>query len=187
MKGEFEVVSKHFVPAWRRPKKRNRVLVAEAVMALASVTGLLLVWAPWRDPHLLQTAISLQFARGDGVAAALFLFMALVLLLMAVRLWRASRMASALLMGIEVAALALLSKTDPDSLDHLFVFAAVAVASAGWLVVLAIDLEDPWLGVASLGGVAALCTIPVSLGIGERALITSCLAGMNLMFFRHFD
>lgn len=156
-------------------------------MALASGAGLLLVATPWRGLDRLDTAISVQLAQGDLAARALFVFMGFVLVAMAVRLWRAQRKASALFMVAEVAALAYLARTEPHAIDHLLTFVAVSVASAGWLVVLAIDLEDPWLSFASVGGILALALIPVSLGLGERALIASCLVGMNLMFFRHFD
>ncbi len=186
MLGDFKVVSRPYVPIWRQ-KRAKRQIAAETVMGVASVAGLVLVWSPWRDPQELQTAISFQLAARDLVAVSLFVFMAFVLLSMAVRLKRAQRTASALLMGLEALALAYLAMSDPLSIDHLVTFVAVALASAGWLVVLALDLEDSWLGLASLGGVAALFLIPVSMGIGERVLITSCLVGMNVMFFRHFD
>jgi hypothetical protein len=186
MADDFEVISRPFVPVWRRKRTKQR-FVTEVVMALASATGLLLVWAPWRNSGHLTTAISLQLSQGDAVAGVLFSFMGIVLLLMAARLWRAQRKASALMMATEVAALACLAFTDPYSTDHLITFAAVAVASAGWLVVLALDLEDQWLSLIASAGIVALALVPFNLGLGERALITSCLVGMNLMFFRHFD
>jgi hypothetical protein len=186
MEREFEVISKGYVPVWRQGKLTKRQVVTEVVMVLASLAGLVLVWSPWRAPEGLDTAISLQLAQGDVVAVALFAFMGLVLLAMAVRLWRAYRRASALLMAAEVAGLYCLAVTDPSSFEHLAVFGGVALASASWLAVLALDLEDPWLSVVAAVGVMSVFTIPLSLGIGERALITSCLTGMNLMFFRHF-
>ncbi len=186
MSGEFKVISKRVVPLWRLAKKHRQVVV-ETVMGLASVAGLVLLWSPWRETEDLQTAISLQLANGDLVACALFLFMGIVLAAMAQRSWRAGRKASAVLMAAEIAALACLAFTDPLSTDHLITFVALAVVSASWLVVLALDLEDSWLGFAAFAGVLAIGMIPMSVGLGERALITSCLAGMNLMFFRHFD
>ena len=155
-------------------------------MVLASVTGLLLLWSPWRTTEDLGTAISVQLANGDGVAAALFVFMAVVLVSMAVRLWRASRKASACLMAVEAVALGCLAVTSPASFEHLAMFVSVAVASAAWLAVLSLDLEDGWLKLAALTGFVALFVLPHSLGYGERILVTSCLSGMNLMFFRHF-
>ncbi len=186
MSGEFKVISKRVVPLWRLAKKHRQV-VAEAVMGSASVAGLVLLWSPWRSATHLQTAISFQLASGDLVAGALFMFMGVVLAAMAQRAWRAGRRASAMLMLAEIAALAFLVLTDPYSIDHLITFLAVAVVSAGWLVVLAFDLEDPWLGYVAFAGVLAVGMLPVSFGLGERALVTSCLVGMNLMFFRHFD
>jgi hypothetical protein len=183
---DFEVISKGYVPIWRQGKRTRRQVATESVMALASLAGAVLVWSPWRDPEHLKTAISLQLAQGDIVATALFGFMALVLLAMAVRLWRAYRRASAFLMAAEVAGLYCMAVTHPASFEHLATFAGVALASASWLVVLALDLEDQWLFVVAAVGVLAVFSIPVSIGFGERALITSCLVGMNVMFFRHF-
>ncbi len=182
---DFRVVSKGYIPVWRKRTKRKRA--ADAAMALASIAGLVLVWTPWRGHEDLRTAISVQLANGDPAAIALFAFMALVLALMAQRLWRADRKPSAGLMSAEVVALGLLAVTDPNSIDHLLVFAAVALSSAAWLVVLAIDLDDRLLHTAALCGLASFALVPSSLGLSERALITSCLLGMDLMFFRHFD
>lgn len=184
--GDFKVVSKSYIPMWRRKAARRRVW-SEVAMAAVSLAGLVFVWTPWREVRGLHTAISVQLSRGDAAAVALFVFMGLVLAAMAERLLRAGRKASALLMALEAVALGYLAFSDPYSFDHLATFVMVAIASSCWLVVLAYDLEDWWLGAASVGSIVALSMIPtVSMGLGERALVTSCLAGMNVMFFRHF-
>jgi hypothetical protein len=182
---DFQVISKRHVPPWREVKKVRRP-IAEAVMVPTSLASLVLVWTPWRHIDEIRTAISIQLAQGDAVAMAIFAFMGLVLLVMGIKLWRARRFASAILMAAEVGALAALAATNPTSDEHLLMFGALALASSAWLVVLAYDLEDPWLGVAAAAGILSLALIPWSIGLGERALITSCLAGMNLMVFRHF-
>lgn len=185
MLGEFHVVSKRYVPLWRqhRPKRQ---LATEVTMAVASLAGLALVWAPWREAQHLNGAISFQIAAGDPVAVALFAFMGLVLVAMSTRLWRAQRKASAILMGLEALALAYLAFSHPMSIDHLITFIAVALTSTAWLVTLAFDLEDGWLGLAAACSVAGLFIVFANMGIGERSLITSSLLGMNVMFFRHF-
>lgn len=183
---DFRVVSKRYVPIWRQQRSKKRV-AAEYTMVLASAAALILVWMPFDGQEGLVTAISVQLAEGSIAAAALFLFMALVLGLMAQRLWRADRKASSALMLAEIAALALLAMTNPNSIDHLLVFAAVALSSAGWLVVSAFGLGDRLLHLAAALGIFSISLIPVSIGMGERALISTCVLGMDLMFFRHFD
>lgn len=185
MLGEFHVVSKRYVPLWRQRKKK-RQWATEATMALASLAGLVLVWAPWRDNGHLNGAISFQLATVDPVAVALFAFMGLVLFAMAHRLYHAQRKASAVLMGLQAVALAYLAFSDPVSIDHLVTFIAVALTSTAWLVTLAFDLEDGWLGLAAVCSVAGLFVVFANMGIGERSLITSSLLGMNVMYFRHF-
>lgn len=187
MSSDFEVVSKRHVPIWREAKRAKRKYIAEIVMALASFFGLVLLWSQWQDRNYIGTPISFQLAEGDWVAVSLFAFMGLILLLMAMRLWRAERKPSACLMVFEVAALVFLALSDPESTDHLLMFGAVALTSAGWLVVLALELEDQWLKWAAAFVVGSLFLIPENMGIGERVLITSCLVGINLMFFRHFE
>jgi hypothetical protein len=105
---------------------------------------------------------------------------------MAQRLWRAQRKASSILMGLEALALAYLAISHPMSTNHLLTFIAVALTSTAWLVTLAFDLEDGWLALAAACSVAGLFVVFVNMGLGERALITSSLVGMNVMFFRHF-
>jgi hypothetical protein len=185
MLGEFHVVSKRYVPLWRQ-RRRKRQVATEVTMAIASLAGLVLVWAPWRETEHLNGAISFQVAAGDPVAVALFAFMGLVLIAMAHRLYIAQRRASAIFMGLQAAALAYLAFSDPLSIDHLLTFIAVALTSTAWLVTLAFDLEDGWLGIAAACSVAGLFVVFANMGIGERSLITSSLLGMNVMFFRHF-
>ncbi len=187
MSEDFEIVSKRYVPIWREKKRSKRRYFAEVLMALASVTGVLLLWVRLFDNTYLSTPISFQVAEGDFTATALFAFMGLVLLLMALRLWVADRKSAALLMAGEVAALVVLASTDPLSEDHLMTFIAVVVASAGWMIVVAVDFRDWLLGIAVVGGLVSIGLIFVNMGLGERTLITSCLVGVNLMFYRHFD
>lgn len=175
-------------PAWRDPARlraeARRQRLRPILALLSSIVLLLLVLPP---DGAYDEAISLQLARGDGMAWALFVAMGVTLGFLAVRLWHWENRVWAVAAGLVVFGLGLIAVTDPYSQTHQEAFIAIcALMLMGHLGFFYGHLDYRLLPTAAIA-VFAVFTCLTHVGIGERLLIGSSLAALNVLYYGHLD
>lgn len=175
-------------PAWRDPARlraeaRERRL-RPILFLLSLIVGLLLAVPPG---GAYDEAISLQLAHGAPTAWALFVVMGVTLGYAAARLWRWKNRVWAVAAGVVIVGLGLIAVTDPYSGTHQSIFVTISGAILlGHLGFFYGHLDFRLLPTAVLAVVAAFLCFG-HLGLGERLLIGSSLAALNVLVYGHLD
>lgn len=170
-----------YIPTWRRAVRKKARKVPKPIMGSVSTGAFGLLWVPW----MVADPISNQLAEGSRIAWSMFALCGLVITLLAMVMVKAERFFSMLFLVGVIATMGYIASSDPNSLNHLAAFIMVAMALCGWMFWLAHDLDDTgcrWCaGLATAGVVVSV----LSLGIGERILITGALAFVNVAYYNH--
>jgi hypothetical protein len=176
---DFEILNPPKPPIWRDPKRMarraRRNFVVATVSLLCGFVSLLRPSSGYREP------ISLQIARGERLAWLIFVLIGCAVFAAVPTLVRARRYGSSLFCLFVVFGLWALASTDPTSNAHLTAFIYLGAALLVWNWGLWAVLRDDWLFVCScltsLGGLVCI----LSFGIGERIMILSALAALNIL------
>jgi hypothetical protein len=175
-------------PAWRDPVRlrveEQRRRLRPVLGRLSLGVGLLLLMPPGAA---YDEAISLQLARGEPFAWALFGAMGLTLGYLAVRLWLWQNRIWSLATGLLMLGLVAIALTAPFSSTHQQVFATMCgLMLAGHLGFFLGHLDFRLLPTAVLA-VAAVALCFTHLGLGERLLIAATLIALNVLVYGHLD
>ena len=175
-------------PIWRDPvhlrRQAREARLRPVLLLLSLLVGLLLALPP---DGAYDEAISMQLARGAPTAWALFVAMGATLGYLAVRLWKWENRVGAVAASAVVVGLGVISATSPTSYAHQQTFMSmtglILMGHFGFLYG-HLDLRlVPTAALATLG--ALLCF--GHLGLGERLLIASSLAALNLLVYGHLE
>ncbi|GEM_PF-2754773 len=175
-------------PAWRDPARlraeRRRQRLRPVLFLLSLLVGLLLALPPGGR---YDEAISLQLAHGAPSAWALFVAMGVTLGYLAVRLWSWENRAWAIAAGLVILGLGAIAVTDPYSSSHQDTFMALCgVILLGQFGFFYGHLDLRLLPTSVLTAVAIFLCF-THLGLGERLLIASSLAALNVLVYGHLD
>jgi hypothetical protein len=174
------------VPIWRKKRPVRPRWVPFPTVGVLSAASVALLCLPGLRAEGLTVPISIQLARREWDAWTLLGFIGVVSCLLIVRLAAWDHWGSALVLAADLGLLGAISVTDPRSMDHLFLFLAAAILTAGWLWTVARDMEDGWLAATAYGAVTGVAISFGMLGIGERILVACALGGMNLLYYGYF-
>ena len=180
---DFEVLTKGHVPAWRDPKHRPTQGLTRYVLSGMSLLILLLSALP--HPGGYSEPLSMQVANGDKLTWALFALMACVLIYTGYRLWKSERHFSAVFCYFLLLGLAGIAATNPESDNHLSIFAFLLFATLLWMWSIQAETSEPKLMACAIAGTVGTFFCFISIGIGERIFLLSTLASMNLLFYEH--
>ncbi|MEQ1823156.1 MAG: hypothetical protein ABL949_11645 [Fimbriimonadaceae bacterium] len=172
-----------YIPTWRKPRKRKINWIPRPLFGLLSLVALGFIWVPWT----VSTPLSIQLARGDWLAWIPFAVLMLVVLNLAFALTRFEQGLSSVFLLVVIVLMGYIASSDPLSVNHLFAFIALAVALCVWMLWIAHDFDEALLRVCAVCAVLAICATFISLGLGERLLITSALAFVNVLFYDHLE
>lgn len=170
-----------YIPTWRRTIRKRARRIPAPIFGALSVICLALLWIP----SMVAYPISNQLAEGNRIAWAMFLLCGIVILLLAATMVKAERFFSMLFLLGVMATMGYIASSDPNSLNHLSAFIMVSLALCGWMFWMANDLDDGGLRWCAIGAAAGILASFGSLGIGERILITSSLAFVNVAYYGH--
>lgn len=132
-------------------------------------------------------AISLQLARGAPTAWGLFVTMGVTLGYAAWRLWDWQNRVWALAAGVMIVGLALIAATNPYSQAHQGTFISLsALVLLGHFGFFYGHLDFRLLPTTLMAVVAAFLCFG-HLGIGERLLIASSLAALNVLVYGYLE
>jgi hypothetical protein len=176
---EFKIVRAPKAPYWRDPKYIQRRQRRNLVVALASLLCGAVCFLP--PKHGYSEAISLQIARGEAIAVALFILMGATVLAAVPTLIRAKRIASSGFCLMVAGGLWALASTEPNSTAHLTAFVFLAFFILVWAWGLWATLQDGRLLALSLAATLGAAGCLFSFGIGERMMILSSLAFLNTL------
>lgn len=175
-------------PAWRDPvrlRAESRRRRLRPILLLLSLGLLILLASPPGGAY--DEAISLQLARGAATAWALFVLMGATLGYLAVRLWGWENRAGALAAGAIILGLGTIAFTSPYSEAHQETFMLMCgLVLAGHVGFFYGHLDVRLLPTALLALVAVVLCFG-HLGLGERLLIASSLAALNVLVYGHLD
>lgn len=161
--------------------RRRARRVPRAVFGFLSLIGLILLWIPSMVPY----PISNQLAEGNRIAWVMFILCGLVILLLIGVMAKAERFFSMLFLLGLMGGMGYIATSDPYSFNHLSAFIFIALALCGWMFWMAHDLDDSGCRWCALGAVLGVGLSFVSLGVGERVLMTSALAFVNVAYYSH--
>lgn len=175
-------------PAWRDPARlraqaRERKL--RPILAALSLVVLALMAVPTAGGY--DEAISFQLARGEWVAWSLFTAIGFTLVYVSARLWGWESKAWAFASVLVVSGLGVIAFTNPLSANHNAVFITLSLCMVVGQAFFLRDHLDPWLVPPALLSVVGLCLCIGHLGLGERLLIGSSLASINVLVYGHLD
>jgi len=134
---------------------------------------------------MVSQPISNQLAEGSKVAWIMFGLAAAVILLLMGVMAKSERFFSLLFLVGLMAGMGYIATSDPYSFNHLTAFIFIALALCGWMFWMANDLDDGSCRWCALGAALGVAVSLSSLGIGERILMTSALAFVNVAYYGH--
>lgn len=176
---EFRIVNPPKAPYWRDPRYQARRFRRNLVVAFCSSICIIACLVPPETSY--SEAISLQIARGDKLAWAMFILIGCTVMAAIPTLIRVRRYASSFFCLLVGVSLWVLASTEPKSANHLSAFVFLAIAMLKWAWGLALSLFDGRLLVlaciASIGAGGCL----VNFGVGERMMIVSSLGTLNVL------
>ncbi|MBC8064528.1 MAG: hypothetical protein H7Y17_06845 [Chlorobia bacterium] len=178
-KVDFQVVNPPRSPYWRDPKYQLRRQRRNLVVALSSIICIVVTLMPPRTSYF--EAISLQIARGERLAWAMFILMGCTVMSALPTLIRARRYASGFFCVLVGTGLWALASTDPASMNHLAVFVFLATAILAWIWGLWASLLDGRLLFFAIAATAGAIGCVFSFGVGERMMIVSSLCVLNTL------
>lgn len=175
-----------YIPTWRKPAPKRRRPIPGTSFAWTSVLALVFAWTPGQGRNL-YSPISLQLQNREFSAWALFGLLALLFGFLGLRLARFERLGSMVFLWSGIPLLGYIATSDPYSLNHLFVFIVLSLMATVWMLWIAWDLEDRLLqSLSVLAIVSVFCSV-VSLGIGERLLVTAAVVFGAALLYEHCD
>lgn len=175
-----------YIPTWRKPRAKRRRPNPGAGFGWTSVLALIFAWSPAQG-HSPYIPISLQLQNRELSAWALFGLLALLFGFLGLRLARFERLGSMVFLWSGIPLLGYIATSDPFSLNHLFAFISLSLMATVWMLWIAWDLEDRVLQTLSVLAVASIFCSFVSLGIGERLLVTAAVAFGATLLYEHCD
>lgn len=177
-----------YTPIWRDPeylRRRERDGRFRFLPAGLTVACGLCLALPARFDY--DQAISFQLAEGALTARLLFALMFLTLGFLTVRLWRwECRLASVATFAIALA-LGIIATTDPLSGTHNQAFILLSLLVCAGHAGLYYAHMDARLLLTGLGSLLGLIACFRNLGMGERVLIASSCATLNVLYYDYFD
>jgi len=178
---DFSVIEPSYKPFWRDAKQRPTTGLKRYVLGFLTAICVGLIMVPPEFGY--YEPISVQIFAGDRWAWALFYSIGAVLAYTSVRLWKAERPFSATFCGLAAFCLAGVASTYPFSATHFMFFLSVLAMSLGWLWSVQKELEDEKLRICAITATVGTVTCLFSMGIGERVVMLSMLAGINVLFY----
>lgn len=155
------------------------------MLGLLSLIVLLLMAIPPANGY--EEAISFQLARGEGIAWGLFAAIFVTLAYVSVRLWAWESKFWAFAALAVISGLGVIAFTNPLSANHNAVFLSLSVVMVVGQAGLLRAHLDPWLVVPAIASVVGIALCLTNLGLGERLLIGSSLASINVLVYGHLD
>ncbi len=154
-------------------------------MPLAVCSALSIVLLLWPTAQGYQIPLSMEWAMGQTAGYFRLATMGLTLSVLGVKLWVKGCRFDALTCLFPMACLGYLASSNPWSMDHLAVFAFLALGLVIWHWLLAARLDDGKLKFMALAVLAAASVCLFSLGTGERALGVCTIVTANFAFYDH--
>ncbi len=170
-----------YIPSWRRAVRRRVRQFPRPLFGGLSIVVFILLWLP----PTVTVPLSNQLAQRSLVAWTLFSLLGVLILIKAVIMAKVERPVSMLFLLSVLAGMGYIAMSDPYSLNHLSAFIFLSLALVGWMFWMAHDLDCAHLRWCALGGVIAVGESLVSLGIGERVLVTAAIAFINILYYDH--
>jgi hypothetical protein len=179
----FRQINPPKMPWWH--EQRSKPTRGFHRYGLALLSLLILALGAWPPSNGYDEPISLQVWREEPRAILMFIFMGVLLLYTATRLWKYERYFSSLFCFGSVAGLFFIATTNPFSDAHLTMFIFLLFFSVTWIWFLYAELFDVKLLVCALAAMLSVLYCIASLGMGERTFILSTLAGINVLYYEH--
>lgn len=175
-----------YIPTWRKQASKKRRPIPGVAFGWTSLLALVFAWSPAQG-HSLYIPISLQLQNKEFSAWALFGLLALLFGFLGLRLARFERLGSMIFLWSGIPLLGYIATSDPFSLNHLFAFILLSLMATVWMLWIAWDLEDRVLQSLSVLAVFSIFCSFLSLGVGERLLVSAAVAFGAALLYEHCD